>query len=120
MSVHIEADGDAAYLRIVYSDTILLTDIDQALDELAAHLSGSNRPVLVDWSEGALSITHAEFMGRLDDWFDRLGSGLQVAMVFNAISQRDQSMLTDTKNFLKGGGVRTFTDRDTAEKWLTA
>jgi hypothetical protein len=92
-------------------------DLKQAFETLQPH-AGDGRLLLVDFRTALFSITTAEFMRVIDHWFDLIGTQTRAALLFCSEGQKDQAMLFNTKTFLVGGMLKTFSECGEAREWL--
>ena len=117
MSSVIPAREPNNLVREVFSGPLnrdtLVTRIDGLVDKL-----GQARCFLIDLSDCDFELTAGEFMAVIDTWFERLGTTAPTALIFHPENHRDQAMLFETKGFLLGSRLKTFTSEKEAASWL--
>ncbi len=87
------------------------------IDALVDHL-GQGDCFLIDLCACHFALSPGEFMAVIDTWFERLGTTAPTALVFHPENHRDQAMLFETKGFLLGSRLKTFTNEKEAASWL--
>ena len=93
--------------------TLLVARIDALVDRL-----GQGECFLINLCACDFALSSGEFMAVIDTWFERLGTTAPTALVFHPENHRDQAMLFETKGFLLGSRLKTFTSEKEAASWL--
>ncbi|WP_300526783.1 hypothetical protein [Maricaulis sp.] len=117
MSVQIGPVGAAQITPVTFSGHLVKAQLSTCIHELAARLAESGR-YLVDFRGCAIDASIGEFMGLIEHWFESLGTNTPMAVLMDGQAQGDYAMLFDTKSFLLGSRLKTFTCPDEASDWL--